>query len=58
MTNETTASAIDWKEIAITATIVLVVGTVATVIGLYTHEAIKSVAAKKSSSKEKEEKKS
>ncbi|MGQ0827906.1 MAG: hypothetical protein ACT4ON_05885 [Bacteroidota bacterium] len=47
----------NWKEIGITAGIVLVVGFVATLGALYAHEGIKKIAAKKSSSKEADSKK-
>ena len=49
---ENSASNTNWKEIGITAGIVLVVGFVATLGAIYAHEAIKKIAAKKSSSKE------
>jgi hypothetical protein len=48
----TAISNTNWKEIGITAGIVLVVGFVATLGALYAHETIKKMAAKKSSSKE------
>lgn len=49
---ENSASNTNWKEIGITAGIVLVVGFVATLGAIYAHEAIKKMTAKKSSSKE------
>ncbi len=48
----TAVSNTNWKEIGITAGIVLVVGFVATLGALYSHEAINKMAAKKASSKE------
>jgi hypothetical protein len=54
MTNETTASSLDWKEIGITALITLVCGTVATVAGLYIYDGLKAAKDKKAKEKEKE----
>ena len=48
----TAVSNTNWKEIGITAGIVLVVGFVATLGAIYAHEGIKKMAEKKSSSKE------
>jgi hypothetical protein len=48
----TAMSNTNWKEIGITAGIVLVVGFVATLGAIYAHESIKKMTAKKPSSKE------
>jgi hypothetical protein len=48
----TAISNTNWKEIGITAGIVLVVGFVSALGAIYAHETIKKMAAKKSSSKE------
>jgi hypothetical protein len=53
----TAISNTNWKEIGITAGIVLVVGFVAALGAIYAHETIKKMAAKKSSSKETDPKK-
>jgi hypothetical protein len=53
----TAVSNTNWKEIGITAGIVLVVGFVATLGAIYAHDAISKMAAKKSSSKESDSKK-
>jgi hypothetical protein len=48
----TSASNTNWKEIGITAGIVLVVGFIASLAAIYAHGSIQKMAAKKSSSKE------
>jgi len=53
----TAASNTNWKEIGITAGIVLVVGFVASLAAIYAHSSIQKMAAKKSSSKETDPKK-
>jgi hypothetical protein len=48
----TASSNTNWKEIGITAGIVLVVGFMASLAAIYAHGSIQKIAAKKASSKE------